>query len=91
MKSPSRQPEAMPMIHANAYSLAIKWALHEIKAQIRDTERERDFQTGDLSNEAKSYLDDHPEMLAQAEVMIASRADFAKLRRKSQQKRWLKA
>ena len=31
------------MIDANAYSLAINWALHEIKAQIRDTERERDF------------------------------------------------
>ena len=76
------------MIDANAYSLAINWALHEIKAQIRDTnKREIDFQTSDLRSEAKGYLDDHPEMLAQAEAMIASRADFANLRRKGQQKR----
>ena len=75
------------MIDANAYSLAINWALHEIKAQIRDTEREREFQTSDLRSEAKVYLDDHPEMLAQAEATIASRAHFANLRRKGQQKR----
>jgi ElaB/YqjD/DUF883 family membrane-anchored ribosome-binding protein len=58
------------MIDANAYSLAINWALHEIKAQIRDTERERDFQTSDLRSEAKGYLDDHPEMLVQVITTI---------------------
>ena len=76
------------MIDANAYSLATNWALHEIKAQIRDThQREIDFQTSDLRNEAKRYLNDHPEMLAQAEAMIESRTAFANLRRKGQQKR----
>ena len=75
------------MIDANAYSLATNWALHEIKAQIRDTERERDFQTSDLRSEAKRYLNDHPEMLAQAEAMIESHTAFANLRRKGQQKR----
>ena len=75
------------MIDANAYSLAINWALHEIKAQIRDTERKGDFPTSDLRSEAKRYLNDHPEMLAQAEAMIESRTAFANLRRKGQQKR----
>jgi hypothetical protein len=75
------------MIDANAYSLATNWALHEIQAQIRDTERERDFQTSDLRSEAKRYLNDHPEMLAQAEAMIESHRAFANLRRKGQQKR----
>jgi hypothetical protein len=75
------------MTDAGAYSLAISWALHEIKAQIRDTKREREFQTSDPRGEAKGYLDDHPEMLAQAEATIASRAHFANLRRKAQQKR----
>ena len=75
------------MIDANAYSLAANWALHEIKAQIReDTERERDFQTSDLLSEAKRYLNDHPEMLVQAEAMIESHTAFANLRRKGQQK-----
>ena len=74
------------MIDANAYSLATNWALHEIKAQIRDTERERDFQTSDLRSEAKGYLDDHPEMLAQAEVMIASHSTFVNLRKKGSAK-----
>jgi hypothetical protein len=75
------------MIDANAYSLATDWALHEIKAQVRDTERERDFQTSDLLGEAKRYLNDHPEMLLQAEAMIESHTTFANLRRKGQQKR----
>jgi hypothetical protein len=74
------------MIDANAYSLATNWALHEIKAQIRDTGRhERDFQTSDLRSEAKRYLNDHPEMLAQAEAMIASHSAFVNLRKKGPQ------
>ena len=75
------------MIDANAYSLATNWALHEIKAQIRDTnKREIDFQTSDLRNEAKRYLSDHPEMLAQAEVMITSHSAFVNLRKKGSAK-----
>jgi hypothetical protein len=71
------------MIDANAYTLATNWALHEIESQIRDSDRrEKDFQTSDLRSEAKRYLNDHPEMLAQAETMIASRSAFASLRKK---------
>jgi hypothetical protein len=73
------------MIDANAYTLATNWALHEIKSQIRDSRRERDFQTSDLRSEAKRYLNDHPEMLAQAETMIASRSAFASLRKKGRE------
>lgn len=75
------------MIDANAYTLATNWALHEIKSQIRDSSgREREFQTSDLRSEAKRYLNDHPEMLAQAEAMIASHSAFANLRRKGPRK-----
>ena len=70
------------MIEATAYSLATKWALHEIKSQIRDSGRERDIQSSELHSEVKRYLNDHPEMLAQAEAMIASHSAYLNLRRK---------